>query len=133
MPSKYRVVTSSTHSSTLERVADPSVQLLNVANDRIISAHTEECPEIIDEDNGSAHSGDLTISSNSVSSASVRNDPVSDGVQPDPNRQAELQLEGAPEVHGLTRTLRHRHVPVRFIPGGSPRETSFDSDGYPKE
>ncbi|EER04493.1 hypothetical protein Pmar_PMAR015162 [Perkinsus marinus ATCC 50983] len=87
MPSKYRVVTSSTHSSTLERVADPSVQLLNVANDRIISAHTEECPEIIDEDNGSAHSGDLTISSNSVSSASVRNDPVSDGVQPDPNRQ----------------------------------------------
>ncbi|KAF4649074.1 hypothetical protein FOL47_002441 [Perkinsus chesapeaki] len=130
---KYRVITSSTHASTLEKASDPSVRLLNVANDRIVLAQNDESPEVIDEDNDSAYSVGFTISSHSVSSASVRNGPDPEEGELQEHLQAELEPAGAPENPDPARPVRRRHAPIRFIPGGNPRETSFDSEGYPKE
>ncbi|KAF4654543.1 hypothetical protein FOL47_009920 [Perkinsus chesapeaki] len=141
-PREYIIVSTSTHASKVRPVGQgvSNVELLNVSNDRLVPARGEESPET--EDSASVQSEELTISSRS-SLASVANDqdiePLdNDDIEADEdsmNEQSEpaAQSIGSPNEGDVSPALapRSRRPPLRFSPGGNPKQTSFDQEGYP--
>ncbi|KAF4675953.1 hypothetical protein FOZ60_000788 [Perkinsus olseni] len=135
MPSKYRVVASSSHASVVIQVNAVNSKEINVTNDRIVPAQGSEVPDNMVEDvEGSVCSEVLTISSQRSTPVSVRNDQEAELMEDDnvlPQADPHPPEAILPAAPSSPRPVRHRHEPSRFEPGGDPKETSFDSKGYP--
>ncbi|EER00437.1 hypothetical protein Pmar_PMAR027781 [Perkinsus marinus ATCC 50983] len=137
----YKITTTTPFASRVRSVDHPGRGELVVTNDRLIPKAKDA--DIQQEDSSMSDDHSFYLSSDDTLSVFSYN-PIEDV-----HEQLADQDNGIPEVaesphalsndgiegHGPSTTIgpRDRHPPVRFVPGGDPRELSFDKDGYPIE